>query len=157
MLLKPVLVKIIPQEYLSRAKKAYINRNTTKLKDAKIAPYKPGRYAEGINLIGSIQAASGLGQSSRLVAAELEASGMPYSIKEHHISEQLSMTEHEFDAKFSDELPYDINLLHINAHEFTVSYMQLGKQVWDYRYNIAFWLWELRSSGGVDRLHFNRR
>ncbi len=33
--------------------------------------------------------------------------------------------------------------LHINAHEFTVSYMQLGKQVWDYRYNIAFWLWEL--------------
>ncbi len=27
----------------------------------KIAPYKPGRYAEGINLIGSIQAASGLG------------------------------------------------------------------------------------------------
>ena len=53
------------------------------------------------------------------------------------------MTEHEFDAKFSDELPYDINLLHINAHEFTVSYMQLGKQVWDYRYNIAFWLWEL--------------
>lgn len=73
--LKPVLVKIIPQEYLSRAKKAYMNRNTTKLKDAKIAPYKPGRYAEGINLIGSIQAASGLGQSSRLVAAELEASG----------------------------------------------------------------------------------
>lgn len=141
--LKPVLVKIIPQEYLSRAKKAYMNRNTTKLKDAKIAPYKPGRYAEGINLIGSIQAASGLGQSSRLVAVELEASGMPYSIKEHHISEQLSMTEHEFDAKFSDELPYDINLLHINAHEFTVSYMQLGKQVWDYRYNIAFWLWEL--------------
>ena len=61
--LKPVLVKIIPQEYLSRAKKAYMNRNTTKLKDAKIAPYKPGRYAEGINLIGSIQAASGLGQS----------------------------------------------------------------------------------------------
>ena len=52
--LKPVLVKIIPQEYLSRAKKAYMNRNTTKLKDAKIAPYKPGRYAEGINLIGSI-------------------------------------------------------------------------------------------------------
>ena len=45
--LKPVLVKIIPQEYLSRAKKAYMNRNTTKLKDAKIAPYKPGRYAEG--------------------------------------------------------------------------------------------------------------
>lgn len=87
--LKPVLVKIIPQEYLSRAKKAYMNRNTTKLKDAKIAPYKPGRYAEGINLIGSIQAASGLGQSSRLVAAELEASGMPYSIKEHHISETV--------------------------------------------------------------------
>ena len=38
--LKPVLVKIIPQEYLSRAKKAYMNRNTTKLKDAKIAPYR---------------------------------------------------------------------------------------------------------------------
>ena len=33
--LKPVLVKIIPQEYLSRAKKAYMNRNTTKLKRCK--------------------------------------------------------------------------------------------------------------------------
>ena len=46
--LKPVLVKIIPQEYLSRAKKAYMNRNTTKLKDSKISTYNPFRYSEGI-------------------------------------------------------------------------------------------------------------
>lgn len=143
--LKPVLVRIIPLEYLSRAKKAYMNRNTARLKDVKIEPYQPGRYAKGVNLIGNIRADSGLGQSSRLVAAQLEASGIDFTIREHHISENFSMTDHSFDGQITEEIPYDVNLIHINAHEFTISYMQLGKQVWDYRYNIAFWLWELET------------
>lgn len=141
--LKPYLIKIIPLSYLSKAKKYYMNRNTSKLKYEKIIPFEKEHNEDGVNLIGNIRGDSGLGQSCRLVAWELKESGIPFGVFEHHISDMFSMNDKSCDAMIVDAPKYNVNLFHINAHEFTISYMQLGKKVWDYRYNIAFWLWEL--------------
>lgn len=141
--LKPYLIKIIPLSYLSKAKKYYMNRNTSKLKYEKIIPFEKEHYEDGVNLIGNIRGDSGLGQSCRLVAWELKESGIPFGVFEHHISDMFSMNNKSCDTMIVDAPKYNVNLFHINAHEFTISYMQLGKKVWDCRYNIAFWLWEL--------------
>lgn len=140
--LKPFLVKIIPLSFLSKMKKKYMLRNIKNLKNENIQPYDPTAFPMGINLIGNIRGDSGLGQSCRLVAKELQASKIPFLVYEHHISDAFSMNNHSCDDMIQDELKYAINLFHINPHEFAVSYMQLGKKVWDKHYNIAFWLWE---------------
>ena len=121
----------------------FIFKHLTYLKNEKIIPYDENAFPMGINLIGNIRGDSGLGQSCRLVAKELAASNIPFMVYEHHISEAFSMTNHTCDEYIEDKIKYGINLFHINPHEFAVSYMQLGKEVWDRHYNIAFWLWEI--------------
>ena len=141
--LKPYLTKVIPLSFLSKAKKRYMNHNTSKLKNENLKPFEVEHFEYGVNLIGNIRGDSGLGQSCRLVAWELAASSIPFGVYEHHISDLFSMNDRSCDSMLMDAPKYNVNLFHINAHEFTISYMQLGKKVWDYRYNIAFWLWEL--------------
>lgn len=141
--MKPVITKIIPIEFLRKRKQNYMKRYTARLKNEKIEPYAPEKYDRGINLIGNIRLDSGLGQSCRLVAHELEDSTIPFLVYEHHVSDLFSMKDTTCDYLIQDELKYGVNLLHINAQEFAIAYMQLGRRVWDYHYNIAFWLWEL--------------
>lgn len=141
--IKPIITKVIPIEFLRKRKQNYMKYHTARLKNEKIEPFIPEKYEKGINLIGNIRLDSGLGQSCRLVARELEDSGLPFLVYEHHISEAFSMTDLTCDHLIGSQLKYSVNLLHINAQEFTVSYLQLGKKVLDYHYNIAFWLWEL--------------
>lgn len=139
---RPVLLKIVPQSMLSSIKENLVRRNTNKLKNAKIVPYDR-TYHEGINLIGNIRAETGLGQSTRLVSDILEASGEAYVIHDFFVPPGPSMNDHTHDDKISEEIPYDINIFHVNASEFTLAFINMGKQVWDHRYNIAYWLWEL--------------
>lgn len=140
--LRPVLLKVLPQSMLSSVKERLVRHNTDKLKNADILPYD-GTYPHGINLIGAIRADTGLGQSTRLVSDIIAASGENYVIRDFFIPPGPSMTDHTHDGAVSEELLYDINIFHINASEFTLAYMDMGKQVWDRRYNIAYWLWEL--------------
>lgn len=141
--IKPVITKIIPIEFLRKRKQNYLNRYVARLKKEKIEAYAPARYEKGVNLIGNIRLDAGLGQSMRLVAHELEESETLFLIYEHHISENFSMKDKSCDYLIEDKLKYGVNLFHINMHEFAVAYMQLGRKMWDYHYNIAFWLWEL--------------
>lgn len=139
---KPVLVKVIPIDWLRKAKDKLVERKTRKLLNEKIEPFSPDKYKDGINLIGSIKADTGLGQSSRLIADILDHTGRDFGVYNYYDSPDLSMTDTSYDYKISQDLPYNINIVHINAGELTVGFMQLGKKVFDNRYNIAFWLWE---------------
>lgn len=140
--LRPVLLKIVPQSVLSSVKENLVRRNTDKLKNTQIVPYDR-TYQNGVNLIGSIRAQTGLGQSTRLVADILEESGENYVIHDFFVPPGPRMGDHTHDLKVSEDMPYDVNIFHINASEFTIAFINMGKQVWDHRYNIAYWLWEL--------------
>lgn len=141
--LKPVLTKIFPKELLSKAKQKYMRRNTSKLAKVMIEPIDKNAFPMGVNLIGNIKADTGLGQSNRLLANALEYSKYPLAIVQHSISNQISMQDMTFDNKLEKRNKFLVNIFHINAHEFTLAYMQMGKQTWDKHYNIAYWLWEL--------------
>lgn len=141
--LKPVLLKLFPYRLLRMMKGKIISQSFNKLKSIKVEPFEPSRYKEGINLIGNIKAETGLGQSCRLLANELNSSNYDFTIYHYNQLGNLSLEDNTWNHKISARLPYNINLIHINPHELGLAFIQLDKSVWDYRYNIAFWLWEL--------------
>lgn len=141
--LKPILIKVFPQKLLRRLKGKMISNSFDKLTDIKLIPYDRDKYPMGINLIGNIKAETGLGQSCRLLAKELELTGIPLSIFHYNQLGTMRNDDDTWDNKISNDLPYGINIIHINPHELGLAFVQLGQEIWNYRYNIGFWLWEL--------------
>lgn len=141
--LKPVLIKLIPLSLLRKMKQRMIAKSYEKLKKINILPYENGRYEHGVNLIGNIFAESGLGQSCRLVASALDRTGFPLNIYRYEQLGAEGQGDHSWQERISKELPYDVNLIHINPHELGLAFMQQDASVWNYRYNIGYWLWEL--------------
>ena len=119
--------------------KYYIN----KLSKIELEEYDKEKYPFGINLIGSFSQDSGLGQSCRLVAKLIEKADIPHSFIDFTLNDELVGNNKEFHNKLSNEYKYGINLLHINMHEFDRSFLKMGKDKFDYHYNIAYWLWEM--------------
>lgn len=141
--LKPFLLKIFPYRLLRWCKGKMIQQSFNKLKNIERPIYTPGVYQHGINIIGNIKAETGLGQSCRLVAGLVERAGIPFSVYQYDQLGALKSGDNTWDHKISKELPYDINLIHINPHELGIAYQQMNPQMWTDRYNIAYWLWEL--------------
>lgn len=140
---KPILLKVFPVSWLRKIKTKMIQRNFSKLKKLNIKPYEEGRYPMGVNLLGSIRAETGLGQSCRLVAEELLHTGLPMTIYNYIQAGTMRQTNTEYDEYVSEACKYAVNLIHINPHELGLALLHLERKIWDYRYNIGFWLWEL--------------
>lgn len=143
--LRPVLVKVLPMKLLSKLKAGIINNATEKLSADTIEKYAPGRYKEGANIIGNIKGDNGLGQSARIMCSLLDENNEPHVIRDFFVPPGGSRTNDMYDSRLTTQLPYDVNIIHVNASEFMVAYLSLGKDVWDYRYNIGYWAWELET------------
>ena len=81
---KPVLLKLFPHTFLRQMKQRIVKNSFKKMEKVSIEPFCREKYKDGINLIGNIKAETGLGQSCRLVAKELEESGIPYSLYQYN-------------------------------------------------------------------------
>lgn len=141
--LKPFLIRILPIAFLRKVKQLIIDSSYKRIDRLQIESFDKEKYVEGINLIGNIRAEIGLGQSCRLLANELEASNIDFIILNYVQVSALHMNDHTWDYKLATEAKYNINIIHINPYELGLAYLQLDKCTWDFRYNIAFWLWEL--------------
>lgn len=141
--LKPLLLKIFPIALLRKMKGKMISNSFGNLEEMEIIPYEAGHYKKGINLIGNIKAETGLGQSCRLVASALEQTGIPMGVYQYTQLGTQRTGDSSWDDKLTEDLIYNINLIHINPHELGITYLQMPQSTWDYRYNIAYWLWEL--------------
>ena len=150
---KPLLVKIVPLPLLWKLRNKITARGFRRLQAA-VRPYEAGHYEKGVNLIGNIRLEAGLGQSCRLVASALEQTGIPMSVYQYTPSGADDTGDHTWDERISVQLPYDINLIHINPLELGTAYCRIDKSAWDYRYNIAFWLWELEEFPDEWTLYF---
>ncbi len=141
--LRPILLKIFPYQLLRNIKKKLVKDGYSKMLDIRREQFQRTKYRDGINLIGNIKADTGLGQSCRLIAAELEEARLPYSVYQYNQIGIMSNANIQFKSKITKELPYNINLIHINPHELGMAFLQLDNSVWNKRYSIGFWLWEL--------------
>ncbi len=108
-----------------------------------VAPYDATRYAHGINLIGNIRSETGLGESMRILARILRENEIPFVIVNVDQWANADNNIHDWDDYIVDEPQYDINLIHINADHWMHYYSQFPVEWLSYRYNVAYWLWEL--------------
>ena len=141
---KETIKKFIPQKILlKRALIMYRHRVKTVLKKRVIKPYKPSEFPKGINLIGPFKAQIGLGQSCRLLANAIKASDIDYSFQNFDLIGTVQNGDSTYDTEFSKETPYGINIIHMEPTELMLRCIEFDENLWNERYNIAFWLWEL--------------
>ncbi len=140
---KPILLQLFPLSWLKKIKKRIIQSGYKKQTVWQRQSYQQGMYPEGINLIGSIRAETGLGQSCRLVANSLFHSHYPFIIYNYQQAGSLRQTDSSWDTYIEKKCLYNVNLIHINPHEWGIAWLQMDRSIWDGRYNIGFWLWEL--------------
>ena len=142
---KPVIKKIVPEKILHSAKAGILDHQFKQIVDKGRQPFDRKAYPDGINLIGLLRAQMGLGQSARLIANELKHSDINYALYNFEMPFETQFHEdHSLDALFENEYKYNINLIHINPYEITYLYRREDPKLWNKRYNIGFWLWELR-------------
>ncbi len=92
----------------------------------------------GVNLIGDA-----FGEDLRTAAACLENLGIPFSIFNFAPGADLTEQETTPPGRVSDELPYDINLFCITGMETVRAFLLHGRSLFDGRYNIGWWHWDL--------------
>jgi glycosyltransferase involved in cell wall biosynthesis/SAM-dependent methyltransferase len=94
----------------------------------------------GINLAGYIKSEKGMGEAVRSDIRCLQAANIPFVLNNFIDS---GSENKENVAGFSEDNPYNINLIHINADQFP-SFVQRKSQTYlQGRYNIGYWAWEL--------------
>ena len=121
----------------------YRHRVKTVLKKRVIKPYNPSAFPKGINLIGPFKAQIGLGQSCRLLGAAVKASGIDYTFENFDLIGTVQNGDSTYDSEFKKETPFGINIIHMEPTELMLRCIEFDENLWNERYNIAFWLWEL--------------
>lgn len=140
---RPVLKRIVPNSVLRWSKQQVIKQITRKIGNENVLPYQKDAFPYGLNLIGPVDSATGLGQSFRLIERVVRETDVPYLIYNCAQNTKNKIELNEYSDMISAQLKYSVNLWHINLSEFAQTYAMMGKQSFDCHYNIAFWLWEL--------------
>ena len=96
----------------------------------------------GINLVGYLQAETGMGQGARGIVSALETTHIPVSPHSVSLNVEARSQDPTLGPVHSD-FPYDVNLFFVNADQVEPVRQHVGPEVFNGRYNIGFWLWEL--------------
>ena len=140
--IKPLVKKMVPHEIIRAGKKVVERRVQRQMARDTKQPYEEGVFPFGINLIGPIDAATGLGQSFRLVERAVCEAGIPNRIIPFAATVYHRVDIQAYRKKMTDHPVYSVNLWHVSPLEFTELYARVGGQAFDRHYNIAYWLWE---------------
>ena len=127
---RPVVGKIVPQFIIDKIY-AKVTSNTGrmavhKFKTEPKKKFKPNKFKRGINLVGDIESATGLGQSIRLLAGVMEDQNIPFATHQFTLNENGFSQENPFADKNTNGYPYGINVFHINTADFPSAYLKLG-------------------------------
>lgn len=123
---------------------AAVKRNKKMLAKNKILqPFCKGHYPHGVNLIGDITAETGLGQSMRILASLMQYGDIPFCVKQVNLHGDLEHNDSTWEYKNVDNVKYAINIINLIPETWPADFCNLPQEVFDYRYNIAYWPWEL--------------
>lgn len=141
--LKPVLIKVLPINVLRTVKRKFVNKSINDAMNQSKEPFIRNKFPDGINVIGFVKGEIGLGQSCRLLVDSINHTGIDFTIYNYEQISSMRFNDNTWDEKITNTTPYNINLIHLNPPDLALAYATLPKTVWNYKYNIAFWLWEL--------------
>lgn len=139
---KAAVKKVVPANLIREVRAAINKRYIHDMERADKTEFKQELFPCGINLVGQFSQESGLGQSCRLLAKEIEAAGIPHNFIDIVLYQQQNHSNHSFDGKLSDKYSYGINLYHINMQDFFLAWRRMKPEDRENHYQIAFWLWE---------------
>jgi glycosyltransferase involved in cell wall biosynthesis len=106
--------------------------------------YKRDVYEEGINLMGLFRSESGLGQACRLLAVAVEKSGVPFDAVSYHIDcSKLGESGYENKVVPGGKARFGINVAQMTVDGLAPFVLNMGREFWNNRYNIAHFAWEL--------------
>ncbi|GAA3408555.1 glycosyltransferase family 4 protein [Paenibacillus hodogayensis] len=105
------------------------------------APPEPG-YAKGVNIIGFIRAEMGIGESSRLAARAVSAAEIPFGILNFPVT-SIRMEDMSWSHKEIQDPAYKVNIIHTNADTLRSVHHHFGQDLFNRRFNIGYWHWEL--------------
>ena len=109
----------------------------------------------GVNLIGYLQAETGMGEAARGLARALRAAHVPITLQ----SVELGVVGRRQDLSFAvsrSDFRHDVNLLVVNADQVEAVARSLGPEVFAHRWNVGYWLWELERFPDRYRRAFSR-
>jgi glycosyltransferase involved in cell wall biosynthesis len=144
MALKKVLLPFIPIQARQTIKRGLLK---------KAFPIDQGRSksdvtrivdgTQGVNLIGYARAEMGIGESCRIAARSLTAADIPFGIINFKGMNMARMSDESWKHKEFNEPIYDVNIFHVNAEQMMEVYAQYGNRIFENKYNIGYWHWEL--------------
>lgn len=103
----------------------------------------------GLNLIGFAFGELGIGEDVRMAVAACESAGIPFSVVNIHPGERLrqgdkALADHVTDTPDEKgEAPYALNLFCLTGFDTARVYLERGLPLFEGRYNIGWWPWEL--------------
>jgi len=119
---------------------AWLDNDSQGLKVEKFVPSKTIELPVGINLLGHLESEKGVGESARSNLRIVQATGVPY-VANNWVDLESRNVE-SLPDKLTNENPFMINLLTVNADRFVL----FAKERHSYlqgRFNIGYWAWEL--------------
>lgn len=99
--------------------------------------------AFGVNLFGYARGELGIGEDVRMVAAALDASGVPNCIVDVQPGKNISQLDNSMAHKVRAEPEFGINLFCVTGIEQSRLVCEKGSSLLEGRYNIGFWPWEM--------------
>lgn len=139
--LKPLATLLLPPSTRQRVKrivlrKAYpIEKATSNLLSSDLT--------KGVNLLGYARAEMGIGESCRIAAKSMDAVGLPFGILNFTGTNSARMADVSWVHKEMTDPAYSVNLFHINAEQMMEIYAHYGNSLFQGKYNIGYWHWEL--------------
>ncbi|NUU35665.1 glycosyltransferase family 4 protein [Pseudomonas sp. C2B4] len=147
----PLNLRIALAPYAGWAlRKAYPRPSVANASSSERAPALPNSDDAGINLIGYLYAESGVGEAARASLRALKQSKLPFSLIDYRLGNISRMGE-VIEGHINEAL-YPINLMHVNADQSKIAREHLGENLFDGRYTIGYWYWEMPEF--PDFLHF---
>lgn len=117
---------------------AYGRKTTIKQVSARL----PQQATAGMNVVGYLKAESGVGRAAQLTLRAAQAGAIPVAMTNFDLG-CASRQEGCLPTNIPEGSPHRINLFHINADQMPVVHSQLGSGMFEHRYNIGFWYWEM--------------
>lgn len=140
-LVKPLVVYLLPSDARQKVKRVLLKK-AFPIENSSNQPIS-SNYAKGINLLGYARAEMGIGESCRIAAKSMEAVGLSFGILNFTGTNNARMEDLSWVHKEVTHPLYNVNLFHLNAEQMMEIYAYYGNALFQGRYNIGYWHWEL--------------
>ena len=110
----------------------------------------------GINVIGSADGVSGIGEDARALSDVLNSAGVQYAIfNVRYPAEIVTTAQSDREASFADRPLFPINVFCLPPFETARLKLVYGENLFAGRYNVGYWPWELSNLPRMWRFAFD--